>query len=327
MASAWLERTDQAWQQALAQAPEMSTCEAKYDFVQKLGKGSYGVLYQAHNKNRHHTVAIKMLSPQRPAGPEIAKAACEMQIMQTASGHPNVVSFEEAFYSPGQVAPPSSPTQVALVMELRRGSLHDYLVHFRSILEEQRAAWSKDLCTGLGHLRLCHIMHRDLKPGNLLLLPSPQQDILKITDFGNSCIAVQDTGSRPLMADLKPLAKACCTFSYAAPEVLRNQAYDFRCDVWSAGVIMYQLLQEDCVTNLLLRNLQQHKLQSHLPAASGVVAAPAPHSQVHRGRLHRNAPWNGTPQFQQSWQIFAASVMAIAATIAQLGITSAPTQL
>ena len=59
-------------------------------------------------------------------------------------------------------------------MELCRGSLKDYLEHFRSIIEEDRVAWSRDLCTGLGHLRKCLIMHRDLKPPNLCIQPCCQ---------------------------------------------------------------------------------------------------------------------------------------------------------
>ena len=88
---------------------------------------------------------------------------------------------------------------------------------------------------------------------------------------------------------------------------------------------------------VLLCNLQQRKLQSHLPAL-GVVAAPFPHRQVQRGRLQGNASGkrirgrlqNGTSWFQQSQQRSAASVLAIATTIAQLGKANhqgAPIQL
>ena len=58
-----------------------------------------------------------------------------------------------------------------------------------------------------------------------------QQDALKISDVGRSCIAVQDDGTRPLEAGLSFLVKNRCTHSYASPEMLREEDYDFNCDV------------------------------------------------------------------------------------------------
>ena len=79
------------------------------------------------NQKKQHGVAIRFggrveFNPPKDEDTLLMDVAIEMQIMQTASGHPNVVLFEEAFYSPGQVHP---IMQVALVMELCRGSLHD----------------------------------------------------------------------------------------------------------------------------------------------------------------------------------------------------------
>ena len=69
--------------------------------------------------------------------------------------------------------------------------------------------------------------------------------MLKLSDFGNSGIVVADSGKRPLPSDHTALQQGLCTLNYAAPEILQKLQYDFKSDVWSAGVIMYEMLQEN----------------------------------------------------------------------------------
>ena len=134
--------------------------------------------------------------------------------------------------------------QVAFVLELCRGCLSKYLQYFGSIHEEERVAWSHQMCAGLGHIHECSVIHRDVKPENLLLQRSPGgPDFLKIGDFGNSCIVVEDSGKRPLPQNLRELRQGVTTYTYAAPEILKKEPYDFRSDVWSAGVVIYEMLQ------------------------------------------------------------------------------------
>ena len=136
-------------------------------------------------------------------------------------------------------------SQVAFVMELCRCSLSGYLSHFGCIHEADRVAWSNQMCTGLGHIHECSVIHRDIKPENLLLQSSPGgQDFLNVADFGNACIVVEDLGTRPLPPNLKELVRGVTTYIYAAPEILRGERYDYRSDVWSAGVVMYELMQQ-----------------------------------------------------------------------------------
>ena len=139
-----------------------------------------------------------------------------------------------------------SACQVAFVLELCRCSLYRYLHHFGSIHEAERVAWSHQMCIGLKHIHECSVIHRDLKPDNLLLQRSPgKADFLKIGDFGNSCIVVKDSGKRPRPAHLTELAKGITTYQYAAPEILKSEPYEFSSDVWSAGVVIYELVQEN----------------------------------------------------------------------------------
>jgi calcium-dependent protein kinase len=87
---------------------------------------------------------------------------------------------------------------------------------------------------GLKYVHERNIAHRDLKPENIMLAERPKLDeplVLKLIDFGDAA----------LISDDQFLKNRCGTAYYMAPEVL-NRMYNFKCDIWSAGVIMYILL-------------------------------------------------------------------------------------
>ena len=217
----WLEKYGPHWQAELKASQPVANARAKYEIGTSIGKGTYGRVYRLVERQNSKAAAMKVLT--LDTDDALIEAATEWQIMLTASGQKNIISFKEAFYSDLAFLAKKEPKhpQMWLVMELCRTSLKEYLEHFREVFDHDRVAWSRDLCTGLGHLRKCHIMHRDVKPLNLCLQRCcvRGQDILKITDFGSSCIAVQNTGRRPLETNLRRLASRRCTYSYAAPEV------------------------------------------------------------------------------------------------------------
>ena len=118
----------------------------------------------------------------------------------------------------------------------------DHVRHWGTVVDPEPTLWFKDLCTGLGHLLKCSVIHRDVKPQNVLVQRSQPVDHLKIGDFGNSCIAAVESA---VDGCTKELRKGLCTYNYAAPEILKEATYGFPCDVFSAGVLMYELFQVD----------------------------------------------------------------------------------
>ena len=236
-----LEVRNPEWIETLRKSPAISAGKDKYSFIaSKSGKGKFGAVFRAIDHGSH-MVAVKMREAIKSQD-GLMWAAVELQVLLTLTGHPNVVGFHEVFFSDGIV----EPNRVMFVMEMCRSSLADYLYLFRSVFEEDRLAWSRDLCTGLGHMHASNVIHRDLKPANLLLQrQAGTRDMLKLSDFGNSGIVVADSGHRPLPSDHIALQQGLCTLNYAAPEILQKLQYDFKSDVWSAGVIMYEMLQEN----------------------------------------------------------------------------------
>ena len=164
--------------------------------------------------------------------------------------------------------------QVWLVSELCRGSLSDYVRHFGTLVDPEPTLWFKDLCTGLGHLFQCSVIHRDVKPQNVLVQRSQPVDHLKIGDFGNSCIATLESAMDGSTEELK---KGLCTFNYAAPEILKESTYGFTCDVFNASVLMYELLQEDPTATVIALD-KKDSMAEVLPRTQAFIGAVA--SQV-----------------------------------------------
>ncbi|CAI5468202.1 unnamed protein product [Closterium sp. Yama58-4] len=147
----------------------------------------------------------------------------EVMVMQLLKGHPHVVEMKETV---------EDDTHVHIVMELcRGGDLFDRIKQRRRYEEAPAAAVVQQLA---GVLRACHslgVMHRDVKPENLLLCSPHDDTAVKVTDFGIAA---------PIKSGVK-LTEFIGSHMYMAPEVI-NKSYSAEADVWSAGVVLYVLL-------------------------------------------------------------------------------------
>ncbi len=168
--------------------------------------------------------------------PQPKKWALECQVHQTVSGHPNVVAVREVFFSESTSV---APAKCLIVMELCRESLWAYIDHWCFVNDADVLAWARDLCLALAHVHAHDILHRDVTPGNCLLAPLPaSRCVLKLADFGNSaCLMGPPAGT--------PLNTLQTTYRYASPEVVKKLPYSLPLDVWSLGVILWEILQED----------------------------------------------------------------------------------
>jgi tRNA A-37 threonylcarbamoyl transferase component Bud32 len=199
----------------------------KYLIRRELGRGAMGVVYEGYDPMIERAVAIKVLRLDE-ADPHLA-AELRMRFRREAQaagrlGHPGIVGVYEYGEDAG-----ADVTFIA--MELVRGrdlkSLFDSGKRF-TLAETGRLM--AELLAALQHAHERGVVHRDIKPGNIILLDDGG---VKVADFG---IARLDT------SELTQLGSVLGTVSHMSPEQLTGEAVDGRSDLYSCGVILYQLL-------------------------------------------------------------------------------------
>ncbi|CAI5475243.1 unnamed protein product [Closterium sp. Yama58-4] len=203
---------------------EICSLQERYLVKQEIGSGSYGMIRAVREKETGKTWACKSIGKdQIQSKAAVAALQQEVGVMKLLKGHPHVVEMKETV---------EDDTHIHIIMELcKGGDLFDRIKQ-RSRYEEKPAAAVLQQLAGV--LQACHslgVMHRDVKPENLLLC-SPTDDVaVKVTDFG-------------IAASIKSGAKLTefiGSHMYMAPEVV-NKSYSAEADVWSAGVVLYVLL-------------------------------------------------------------------------------------
>ncbi|XP_043281504.1 serine/threonine-protein kinase Nek8-like isoform X2 [Venturia canescens] len=137
--------------------------------------------------------------------------------------HPNIVAYYDSW---------REDNKGFILMEYAsRGTLKQLLRSYNKPFPEEDALYLfAQIALGIHHIHKRWVLHRDLKPGNIMLHGS-RGDIVKIGDFG---IAKNvENGTARTFAGTEP---------YMAPEIFEGKIYDFSCDIWSAGIILYELL-------------------------------------------------------------------------------------
>ncbi|CAK0899296.1 unnamed protein product [Prorocentrum cordatum] len=193
---------------------------------QTLGQGTYGSVCKGRHKVTKAVRAIKTIPKGKMRNIERFKR--EIAIMKMMD-HPGIVKLYETFEDIDQ-------RNIYLAMELcEGGELFDKIIASGRFAEVEAAHVMQQVLRAIFYMHMNRICHRDLKPENFLLLTKDTEpilnNVLKIIDFG-------------LSHDFKPgefMSTRAGTPFYVAPEVLTSR-YTERCDLWSAGVIMYVLL-------------------------------------------------------------------------------------
>ena len=194
-----------------------------YELYECIGQGSFASVYRGQHRDTRQVVAVKAIVRARLNAKLQENLDAESGILQSTQ-HPNVMQLHEVA---------TTERHVYLVLEFcPGGDLMQVIRKHGAQSEEQTRLYLVQLARGLQHLRQRNLIHRDLKPQNLLLSSTGPNAVLKIGDFGFARhIQHQD------------LAETMCGSPlYMAPEILNFQRYDAKADLWSVGTIMYELL-------------------------------------------------------------------------------------
>ncbi|KAG6778019.1 hypothetical protein POTOM_017863 [Populus tomentosa] len=188
-------------------------------FENKVASGSYGDLYKGTYCSQE--VAIKILKPERGNSDLQKEFAQEVYIMRKVR-HKNVVQFIGAC---------TKPPSLCIVTEfMYGGSVYDYLHKQRGVFKlPNLLKVAIDVSKGMDYLHQNNIIHRDLKAANLLM---DENEVVKVADFGVARVKAQ-TGI---------MTAETGTYRWMAPEVIEHKPYDHKADVFSFGIVLWELL-------------------------------------------------------------------------------------
>ncbi|KAI5581973.1 hypothetical protein BDE02_07G054100 [Populus trichocarpa] len=185
----------------------------------KVASGSYGDLYRGTYCSQE--VAIKVLKPERVSGEMLREFSREVYIMRKVR-HKNVVQFIGAC--------DRSPNLCIVTEFMAKGSLYNFLHKQKGVFKLPcLIKVAIDVSKGMNYLHQNNIIHRDLKTANLLM---DENEVVKVADFG---VARVQTQSGVMTAETG-------TYRWMAPEVIEHKPYDHKADVFSFGIVAWELL-------------------------------------------------------------------------------------
>ena len=199
----------------------------RYDLIRVLGKGAMGLVYEGRDPNLDRRVAIKTIKVENLSEEEAAEYEVRFRTEARSAArlqHPNIVSVYDS----------DRDIDIAyLVMEFIQGEdLKHHLDKGVRYSLEQAAGIMNDLLSALDYAHRQNIVHRDVKPANLLIEPSGR---VKLTDFGVA--RIQDSGEAT-----RTQGTMVGTLKYMSPEQVQGLPVDSRSDLFAAGIVLYQLL-------------------------------------------------------------------------------------
>jgi serine/threonine protein kinase/tetratricopeptide (TPR) repeat protein/ABC-type transport system involved in cytochrome c biogenesis ATPase subunit len=203
----------------------------RFDIISELGGGAMGLVFRARDEELQREVALKFILPRAGRDGQCLISMLRQEARAIAQlDHENIVRIFDVGEWVGASWEPRIPF---LVMECLEGESLAALLHREQRLGVRRAVELMEAVTaGLAHAHGRHIVHRDLKPSNVFIT---RQGTVKLLDFGLAWLT--STSNSPL-----PYLPTAGTPPYMSPEQWRGGAQDERTDLWSAGVMLYEML-------------------------------------------------------------------------------------
>jgi serine/threonine protein kinase len=254
----------------------------QFKIEERIGAGGMGAVYRARQTTLHRDVAIKILHPELADNRDAVRRFKREARVCTALDHPNVVRV----FLFGQLPDGS----LYIVMEFLRGrSLLDVIAREGALPVHRALHISTQICAGVGEAHSQGVVHRDIKPENIVLVAKPRDaDYVKVLDFGIARVLWGDDQTQATQSGL-----VFGTARYISPEGAAGEATDARSDVYSLGVLTYQLLcgetPFDAPSPVAMLMKHIHATPPHLLSHERAKHVPEPVADVIMRALAKNA--------------------------------------
>jgi serine/threonine-protein kinase len=211
--------------------------DERYVVMERVGEGGMGVVYEARHNVLGKRIAVKVLRDQVAERSEAAARFQQEARLASATGHEHIVDITDFGRTPDG--------RLYLAMEFLEGpSLAELLAREGTLDEGRLVAIVRQVVSALGAAHQKGIIHRDMKPENILLIDREiggRREFVKLVDFGIS--KVREAGAEDSDVKLTSTGMVLGTPLYMSPEQARGETdLDHRIDIYAVGVIMYELL-------------------------------------------------------------------------------------
>jgi serine/threonine-protein kinase len=195
----------------------------KYRIVRELGSGAMGAVYEAVDTLTERPVAMKVLRAELARQPELIDRFRSEAVTLARLNHPNIAILYDFFLE---------KEDYYMAMEFVRGQPLESVIRSSGCLDPKMAARvMSQVLDGLAHAHSMGVLHRDIKPANIMVTSDGR---VKVTDFGIARVLGSSRMTRT--------GRIIGTLEYIAPERIRGDESDPRSDLYSAGVVLYEML-------------------------------------------------------------------------------------
>lgn len=206
-----------------SQAFSHSVIADRYAVKKELGSGAMGNVYLAEDLRLKREVALKQLAPSLSSNKQLIARFRQEAVALARLSHPNIVQVYDFFEADGFFW---------IVMEfVKGGELEDTLNTHQELDQKESFRLLKQMAEALGYAHQQGVIHRDFKPANVLLTENSD---IKVSDFGIAKLAQSSVQTQ--------LNTVMGTPSYMSPEQANGESADERTDIYSLGIIFYQML-------------------------------------------------------------------------------------
>ena len=194
----------------------------RYEILEVIGQGGMAVVFKAKCHRLNRLVAIKVLKPELADDAEFRRRFHDESQAVAMLSHPNIVSVYDVSKGGGLEY---------IVMELIEGvTLKEYLQKKGRLTWQEAVFFAEQICRALIHAHSRGIIHQDIKPQNVIIL---RDGTAKLTDFGIASFATTQ--------ETRVVQEAIGSVHYISPEQAKGSKIDYRTDIYSLGVVMYEM--------------------------------------------------------------------------------------